>query len=224
MRKQDNRGRTIDPTVEAAVQPWPVIRRTEHEQARARIGAAVADLRPAHAGLRAALREVCLLADFTVGHLYLAVPARDQLIPAHLWEMGPTARLGPFVRASMATMYAPGVGLPGQAMATRRPACIASIDNDPKLMRARVALSVGLRSAYAFPVLDDEAPVAVLEFLSVDPRRPDPNVEALLGGLIEAAAAMLAGGDFKELVRHEVALAEAANLLQDGLAPLGVGA
>ena len=214
--QQRNKRRTVDLSAAAEYLPWPVIEVRAYDDALTRIGATATDPRPAYAGLQSTMREVCALGAFAVGHVYLSIPRRGHLVPAHLWRFSYSARFGPFVRVTMATILAPGVGLPGQAAATGSPACIASIDNDDALLRAQVARAVGLRSAYAFPVIDEGVAVAVLEFLAVEPRRPDPGVAALLGGLVDVVTGMLTGRDFEELLRHEVALAEAADLIGHG--------
>jgi len=185
--QQRNKRRTVDLSAAAEYLPWPVIEVRAYDEALTRIGATATDPRPAYAGLQSTM-----------------------------WRFSYSARFGSFVRVTMATILAPGVGLPGQAAATGSPACIASIDNDGTLLRAQVARAVGLRSAYAFPVIDEGVAVAVLEFLAVEPRRPDPGVAALLGGLVDVVTGMLTGRDFEELLRHEVALAEAADLIGHG--------
>src|SRR5664279_4965173 len=168
--QQRNKRRTVDLSAAAEYLPWPVIEVRAYDEALTRIGATATDPRPAYAGLQSTMREVCALGAFAVGHVYLSIPRRGHLVPVHLWRFSYSARFGPFVRVTMATILAPGVGLPGQAAATGSPACIASIDNDGTLLRA----------------------------------------------LVDVVTGMLTGRDFEELLRHEVALAEAADLIGHG--------
>jgi PAS domain S-box-containing protein len=130
--------------------------------------------------LRATLAEICRHTGWPVGHVYLrADDGSGELVSTRLWHVdGPPERFGAFVRESDGRRFAAGEGLAGHVVRQRRPVWVAEIGAAARLMPdVAVAQRVGLRSAFAFPVLVRGEVVAVLEFFSVDERAPD---EALL--------------------------------------------
>ena len=67
---------------------------------------------------------------------------------------------------SEATLVGPGIGLPGQAMATGQPWWVSDLTADAASPRVAAAGHLGVRAGFAFPVLAGTEVVAVLEFFS----------------------------------------------------------
>jgi PAS domain S-box-containing protein len=146
---------------------------------------------------QACLIEVARTAGCQVGHV--ALPAADRpghMVPTEIWYLEGPERFEAFRRITERTVLGPGEGLPGRVLANRKPAWIVDVMQDPNFPRARAAEELGIRGAFAFPVLVGAEVAAVLEFFSVESREPDePLLEVLahvgtqLGRVIERARA-----------------------------------
>src|SRR5664279_285955 len=177
--QQRNKRRTVDLSAAAEYLPWPVIEVRAYDEALTRIGATATDPRPAYAGLQSTMREVCALGAFAVGHVYLSIPRRGHLVPAHLWRFSYSARFGPFVRVTMATILAPGVGLPGQAHTGRQNG--GHGDPDERAEPSRIAESPQMRRDKVPPPGNREVDVPHRE----GPQRahlPHRRLQAGIGG------------------------------------------
>ena len=71
MRTRGDPGRVIDLNATVAYQAWPAIAASEYDVSLRRIAAAAGDQQPARTGLSTALREICVLGDFALGHIVL---------------------------------------------------------------------------------------------------------------------------------------------------------
>ncbi len=88
-----------------------------------------------------------------------------------------------FEEVSRGFSFEPGVGLPGRAWSTGRPAWSADVTLDPNFPRAPVARQVGLRGAFAFPIWCEGRVLGVMEFFSRDPAEPDEALLAMMGAV-----------------------------------------
>ena len=77
----------------------------------------------------------------------------------------------------MATPLASREGLPGRVLETQTPHWIPDVTADADFPRASSASEIGVRAAFAFPVIVGEQVHAVLEFFTAEALEPD---EALL--------------------------------------------
>ena len=148
-------------------------------------------VRPEEA-LQVAIDQVCGLTGWPVGHVY--VPAADgtpDLTPTTLWFLDDPARFEVFRSVTERTRFAPGRGLPGRVLASGQPAWIVDVTRDANFPRARVATNLGVRGAFAFPVLVDDDVVAVLEFFSSQAMAPDERLLELMAQVgVELGAAI----------------------------------
>lgn len=121
---------------------------------------------------RIALRQVAALKSWDLGHVYQI--ADDQHAePTGFWLCSDTQRFMPFLQATSRTRLAPDQGLPGRVVAHRGPVWIADLATDAGAPRAALALELGLKVGFGFPVLVGEEVVAVLEFYSARGERPE---------------------------------------------------
>lgn len=164
------------------------------------------------------LRRVSLHTGWPVGHAYrLADDNPDKLVPTEWWHVDSPERFEVFRQVTEKTHFAAGEGLPGQVLATAKPAWITDVNQDPDFIRTGLARDIGVKAGFAFPVLADRKVVAVLEFFSDQVVEPDePLLEVMahigtqLGRVIERTHAQ------KQVRERERQLAEAQRLAHLG--------
>lgn len=132
--------------------------------------------------LQAGIDQICEYTGWPVGHVYVVADGGEELTPTDIWHLERPAEFQSFVDATRATPLAVGEGLPGRVVAHEAPAWIMDVTRDDNFPRARVATSIGVKGAFAFPVLTTTGIVAVLEFFTSEPTEPD---ELLLQGMVQ---------------------------------------
>jgi signal transduction histidine kinase/ActR/RegA family two-component response regulator/GAF domain-containing protein len=160
--------------------------------------------------LEAGLGLVCAHTGWPVGHVYL--PAKDgtgHLEPTATWHMSDPDRFATFRRVTEQTRFPPGVGLPGRVLAMGRPAWISDVTRDPNFPRAAQAEDIGVRGAFAFPILIGTEVAAVLEFFSDRTEPSNPRMLEVMGQIgiqlgraVERGRAEAAGRRSGERYRH----------------------
>jgi signal transduction histidine kinase/CheY-like chemotaxis protein len=132
--------------------------------------------------LQLALDEFCRHTGWPVGHAYLL--ADGELVTSRTWHFDDPARFEMFRRVTEATHFVPGAGLPGRVLESGEPAWISDVTKDQNFPRAKMATDLGVKGAFAFPVLVGSDVVAVLEFFSdqaVEPHETLLDVVAQIG-------------------------------------------
>src|SRR4051794_37673266 len=154
----------------------PSLLRAEHAVAEVLAGnppreAAIAALLPAiGAALGWAAAALWEPAGQDASHLVCRQTWSDAAIDGADWEL-----------ACRATAIPAGEGLPGRALAERRPGCLEALpEGSPRTVAATRA---GLRFACAFPLLGTDAPVGAIEGLSPAPVRAGDELLATLASL-----------------------------------------
>ena len=115
------------------------------------------------------LRAVCVSLGCEYGAFWEVDRARTSVRWVSSWQHR-TAEFEEFVDVSRQTVFRRGQGLPGRVWATGHPAWIPDIQQDDNFPRVAIAARVGLRSAFAMPMLRDGDVLGVMEFFSRDPR------------------------------------------------------
>ncbi|MCI0637499.1 MAG: PAS domain S-box protein, partial [Gemmataceae bacterium] len=124
--------------------------------------------------LQAGIDQVCTYTGWPVGHVYvLAGDGAKALDPTTIWHLDRPKEFESFVRVTEATRLPLGAGLPGRVLAGKAPAWIMDVTRDDNFPRAKAATNIGVKGAFAFPVLTGAGVVAVLEFFTSEPREPD---------------------------------------------------
>ena len=148
------------------------------------------------AAFQMALDQICALAKWPIGHVYLPAEDGESLVPTELWFLDDPQRFAEFREVTEATRFRIGEGLPGRVLGNRGAVWIEDIPTVPNFARSEVATSVGLRGAFGFPILVGEEIAAVMEFFTVDARPQDDELlETLaqagvqLGRVVERARA-----------------------------------
>jgi PAS domain S-box-containing protein len=104
--------------------------------------------------------------------------ANDRLRCAEVW-CSPAVDDAAF-RTFTQTDFTTGAGLPGQVWVHAAPAWVPDVLAHPGFARPGEAVRTGLRSAFAFPVLNGTEVVGVLEFFSREVRPADQQVLATM--------------------------------------------
>jgi PAS domain S-box-containing protein len=136
--------------------------------------------------LHLALRKICESTGWTLGQAWVVSASESHLHCSSAWHAG-SGNLEPFRKASEGMTFEPGVGLPGQAWSTSKPAWISDVRSDPSFPRAQFAAQVGLGAGMAVPVMAHDEVVAVMEFFLFEEREED----VWLVGLVSTVAAQL---------------------------------
>ncbi|MDB4928964.1 MAG: domain S-box protein [Myxococcaceae bacterium] len=117
--------------------------------------------------LRAALDGVRAATGWALGHAYvLARDGTGALVSAGVWSVDDPGAFARFRAVTAATSLAPGVGLPGRALATRAAVFVDDVTADPNFPRAAIDPGIEVRAGVGVPVIADGRVVAVLEFYS----------------------------------------------------------
>lgn len=185
----------------------PVAGRVEKEAQRIKllqeIAVAANEAETVEDVMRVSLEKICENTGWEVGHVYVPDP-KNKLIPTYIWWLKDVRRFGAFREATESYKFPPGVGLPGRVLKSGKPAWIIDVTRDPNFPRALSAEEVGIKTGFAFPVLEGDRVVAVLEFYTTKISRPD---EALIE-IIESLAIQLGRVTERKRVERELIAAK----------------
>ncbi len=119
--------------------------------------------------LQVALDEVCWHTGWPVGHVSrIADDHPFESTPTDIWHLDDPDRFAAFRRITEATPLPIGSGLPGRVVACGAPVWIADVLDDPNFPRARTGEPIGVRAAFAVPLLAGAEVVGVLEFFAAE--------------------------------------------------------
>jgi PAS domain S-box-containing protein len=161
---------------------------TARKQAERRLGAehAVAhtlanSLTLEEATLRV-LQAVCESIDWDVGVLWSLDPEAQVLRCTEFW-CRPSVTVPVFEQVTRELVIAEGVGLPGRAWSSGRPAWIRDVSEDQNFPRAIIAKQEGLHAGTAFPIALGGQLLGVMCFLSREIREPDEAQMAMMSAI-----------------------------------------
>jgi GAF domain-containing protein len=127
--------------------------------------------------LQTALDAVCALTGWPVGHALLKTDEdKEELHSARLWHLDGPERFETFRRVSEALAFGGGVGLPGRVLASGAATWVPDVTNDTNFPRNRLVQDLGLRAAFAFPILVGREVAGVLEFFHTERAEPDEAI------------------------------------------------
>jgi signal transduction histidine kinase/integral membrane sensor domain MASE1/CheY-like chemotaxis protein len=167
------------------------------------------------------LQRVGETLGWQVGGMWTPDPEAKVLRCLNIWH-APFARVERFEAVSLQRAFASGVGLPGRVWTSMKPVWIPDVTRDENFPRAPDAVSAGLHSAFAFPIMFGDRFLGVMEFFSHEIRKPDDALLATLGSIGNQIGQFIErkrGEEEREhlLTREHVARAEAesANRTKD---------
>jgi PAS domain S-box-containing protein len=182
--------------------------------------------------LEVTLRRVCAQTGWALGQAWVRT-SDGRLGCSGAWH-STSDRFAAFRRLSESSVFPPGLGLPGRALASREPVWLHDVTAGGEYSRGPSAKEAGLGAGVAVPVIADDVVVAVLEFFL---ERPGDQDEELVG-LASAAARQLGAAmreehshrrDERDLAderrRAEEAVQEAEERFRSAFekAPIGIG-
>ncbi|HET6398812.1 MAG TPA: PAS domain-containing sensor histidine kinase [Candidatus Thermoplasmatota archaeon] len=154
-------------------------RRQRTVQLLLQVPVAAVEARSVDEVIRLCLEGVCQFAAWPVGHALRTNEAGDAVVSTGIWHNREGLDLAAFRDASAAP-FPRGVGLPGRVLETAKPVWVRDVQEDARLPRSRLALGIGLRGAFAFPVRIGERVLGVLEFFSHAPAELDPELMSVV--------------------------------------------
>ena len=121
---------------------------------------------PVEEALKQSMQKICEFTGWPVGHIYISHTGEDLLNSSKLWVLDDWDLFKEFKETTESMDFRPGVGLPGRVLLSKKVETIKDLSKDSNFPRARIALSNGLKSGFAFPVLIGRRIIAVMEFYS----------------------------------------------------------
>jgi PAS domain S-box-containing protein len=157
--------RVDDRTTELAHANRRLTERSEAVALLKTIAVAANEASSVEAALQVAVDEVCRHTGWPVGHACrISDDGSREALPTDIWHLDDPERFAAFRRVT-ATSHIPfGTGLPGRVVATGAPAWIPDVGLDPDFPRATTGEDIGIRAAFAVPLLTGLHTVGVLEF------------------------------------------------------------
>lgn len=181
--------------------PQDVLPLLQTQFAVSKVLAAAEDLQ---SSLPSIIASICINLGWELGAFWQYAATRPVLMCTNI--SAADEALGRFIAESRKNELLAGEGLPGRVFASSQAEWIANIGEEKNFSSALAATQVGLRSAFAFPVLVGNDAVAVLEFLSSQFREPD---QALLETMVALGRQL---GQFIQCREAEEALQQSLEL------------
>jgi PAS domain S-box-containing protein len=130
-----------------------------------------------HDALAASLEAICEITGWPIGHALVASDVEPlQLQSTAIWRLTDPETFQVLAEVTTEVEFLAGVGLPGQVLESGEPAWMSDLDTNPEFVRARMSRDLGIRAGFAFPVKSAGRIIAVLEFFSAGPAKPDPDL------------------------------------------------
>jgi adenylate cyclase len=154
--------------------------------------------------VQAVLHEVCIYADWQVGHAYVMDAAEDEkkLVPTGIWHVEDANSTSPLVNVTDTMRFGASDDLPYQVVNNGQAVWIEDLSQETGFPRIEFTDRAGLVSGMAFPIILDEAVIGVMEFFSRGRAAPDVEIIKTMGHVGTQLGAVA------ERKRAEAALAE----------------
>ena len=169
--------RVAERTTELADTNRQLTERSEAVELLKTISVATNEASSVEEALQIALDEVCRHTGWPVGHVCrMSDDPPGTAVPTGIWHLDDPDRYAGFRRITESMPLAVGAGLPGRVAATRVPAWIPDLRDDPNFPRAQAGEPIGVRAGFAVPLLAGPEVVGVLEFFTPDPAPVDQRL------------------------------------------------
>jgi|SRR5579871_100252 len=128
----------------------------------------------AHEAIQKCLSLVCEHLGWWAGHAWLlSGDSGTSLVSSGIWHVTDPNQFRKLQEATEGVCFGAGVGLPGHVLSTAKPQCLYDLAAEARFPRLASASEAGLKTAFAFPVINGTALVGVLEFFTGRVVRPD---------------------------------------------------
>jgi signal transduction histidine kinase len=125
------------------------------------------------------LQAICETADWDFGEVWY-VDRHDNHLHCEATWCNPLVQFPRFEKSSQDITFIQGVGLPGRAWASGKPAWVTNVVDDKNFMRTRVAKQDGLRSGIAIPIRAEGNIIGALTFFTSQSRPVDRELLQVL--------------------------------------------
>jgi signal transduction histidine kinase len=125
------------------------------------------------------LQAICETADWDFGEVWYVNRFDNHLYCEATW-CNPVVQLPRFENSGQSITFIQGIGLPGRAWASGKPAWVMNVVRDKNFLRTLVAEQDGLRSGIAIPIRADGVVIGALTFFSVQSRQVDHELLQVL--------------------------------------------
>ncbi|HEX8365719.1 MAG TPA: HWE histidine kinase domain-containing protein [Allosphingosinicella sp.] len=123
--------------------------------------------------LRSCLAAICQLTGWPIGHaLVLKRGGAAELVSTGIWHEAEAGAASALREATDAISFKPGIGVPGQILATGEPSWVSDTGAEPFFARK----GLGFGAAFGFPVKSEGRIIAALEFFSYEAVPPDADL------------------------------------------------
>jgi len=154
--------------------------------------------------LRKSLGAICEITGWPVGHAFIIpVGNQQQMRSSGIWFEAQPDIATRIRTLTEETDFRPGVGLPGKILRTGKAQWVSDTAAEQNFIRK----SGGFRGAFGFPLKNKGNIVAILEFFSESPAKPDPGILLLVQALGEQVGRVferLRTNDHEKLLLHEL--------------------
>ena len=116
-----------------------------------------------------------------------------------IWHIRASDQFEAFRRATEQMVFSAEVGLPGRVLATGKELWIADVASDPSFRRR----NLGVRGAFAFPILVGGDVEAVLEYFSAMPVAADPTLLQVMAQIGKQLGRVVERIRAHELIAHQ---------------------
>ena len=161
-------------------------RKTELSRLQREIAIESNEAHTVNEALGACLAKICAYTSWEIGHVYL--PRADGVfVSSDIWHGKGFPWFARIKTVSDDITFAPGEGLVGAVAQSGEPMFIPNVMQDKNFKRTAVMGEIGMKGAFAFPVLEGRRVAAVLEFFSWRMDAPD---DAMMGAINSLALQM----------------------------------
>ncbi len=127
------------------------------------------------------LKEICLLAEAQIGHLYLAENRySNRLVSGKIWYMEDESEFREFREITEQHIFETGIGFPGRVHEIREPVWIENIEKDLNFPRLKHNKNISVKSGFAFPLFIADKVTGVMEFFFNAPKIADHELLELM--------------------------------------------
>jgi PAS domain S-box-containing protein len=154
-----------------------------------------------------ALRRICESTGWAVGEAWVPCSEGTALEYSRAW-CAESKSFERFKELSQDFRFPPGVGLPGQVWASKRPNWVQDLSTEPEEThpRCRLAKEFGLKSALGIPIIASDETVAVLVFLMLESREEDKRLVEIVSSVATRLGSVLQHKQAEQALREHEAL------------------
>jgi two-component system CheB/CheR fusion protein len=160
------------------------------------------------------IESVAAVGNWVSGSLWLRDVASERLECSSIWHAD-LPGLEAFAKATEATVFGGGEGLPGRVTISRKPVWIEDLANDHSFPRAGGAAVAKLKGALAFPLVAEGEVNGVLELFSPETVEPDDDLLSLMEALGSQIGLFIHRRQMLAELKLQKEAAESANAAKD---------